>query len=504
MGSNQRKIGVVLSYVSQLISILSGLIYTPIMLRLLGQNEYGLYQLVSSVIAYLGLLNFGFGSAYVRFFSIEKAGKDKENGVAKVNGMFFSIFAVISFICFICGSIMIGNMRGIFGTGLTEAELSKARILMIFMIFNLIVSMLVTVFSCYVSANEQFFFQRVIGIAQSLLNPFLTLPLLLMGYGSVGMVVICTVLTCADALVNITFCFKKLHMKFNFRGFEFSKLKEMWVFTFFIFLNQIVDQVNWSIDKFLLGRMAGTAVVAIYGVGGNLNTMYMRLSTSISGVFAPMINRIVATDDDNEELTKIFTKVGRMQCLLLMLVLSGFVIFGKPFIRLWAGADYDDAYIVTLLLIAPFTVPLIQNIGIDVQRAKNKHKTRSVVYLIMAFGHIGISFLLIPRFGAIGAAAGTAISMTLANGLFMNWYYHARIGINILYFWKQILMLLRGMIPCIIFAGLFMKFYAVNSWITLIIGAGIYALCYALSMWFLGMNEYEKGMVNKILVKFKK
>ena len=66
---NQRKTGVVLSYAGELVKILVSLIYTPIMLRLLGQSEYGLYQLVYSVVSYLSLLSLGFGSSYLRFYS---------------------------------------------------------------------------------------------------------------------------------------------------------------------------------------------------------------------------------------------------------------------------------------------------------------------------------------------------------------------------------------------------------------------------------------------------
>ena len=53
MRINQRKAGVMLSYTSEAVKILSSLLYTPIMLRLLGQSEYGLYSLVHSVVAYL-------------------------------------------------------------------------------------------------------------------------------------------------------------------------------------------------------------------------------------------------------------------------------------------------------------------------------------------------------------------------------------------------------------------------------------------------------------------
>ena len=76
MKLSQKKVGALLSYVSEAIRILTALIYTPIMLRLLGQSEYGLYQLVHSVVSYLSLLSLGFGSAYVRFFSRAKAKKD--------------------------------------------------------------------------------------------------------------------------------------------------------------------------------------------------------------------------------------------------------------------------------------------------------------------------------------------------------------------------------------------------------------------------------------------
>ena len=59
--NNELKAGVLLSYVNLAIGMIIPLIYTPIMLRLLGQAEYGLYSLSNSVISYLSLLTFGIG-----------------------------------------------------------------------------------------------------------------------------------------------------------------------------------------------------------------------------------------------------------------------------------------------------------------------------------------------------------------------------------------------------------------------------------------------------------
>ena len=54
--SKQIKLGIVLQYMQMGLSILISLIYTPIMLNILGQTEYGIYNLASSIISYLSLL----------------------------------------------------------------------------------------------------------------------------------------------------------------------------------------------------------------------------------------------------------------------------------------------------------------------------------------------------------------------------------------------------------------------------------------------------------------
>lgn len=497
---SQRKAGVILSYASQIIHILSGLIYTPIMLRLLGQSEYGLYQLVYSVVSYLSLLSFGFTASYMRFYSRAKA-KNEEDEVSRLNGMFMVIFLVIAAICLLCGVVMIGNVEFIFADGLTADEYPTARILMALMVFNLALTFPNSVFDAFTSAHEQFFFQKLLVVLQNLLNPFLALPLLIMGYGSIGMVSVTTFLTVAKLCINVWFSLKKLHVHFIFKGFQFGLLKEMWTFTFFIFLNQIIDQINWSVDKFLLGRLAGTTAVAIYGLGGQINSMYLQFSTSISNVFVPKVNRIVATSDDNDKLSRLFTKIGRIQFIILDLILTGFIFVGKPFMNIWGGSGYEDSYYVTLWLIIPVTVPLIQNLGIEIQRAKNMHKTRSVVYFFIAIANVFVSIPLIKLFGPTGAAMGTAISLFAGNIVFMNWYYHNRIGLDMVFFWKGILKFVPALLIPVLVGVFSMNFCNIKSLLQIIIFALVYTVIYCLSMYFLGMNEEEKQMVKSPIKK---
>lgn len=258
------------------------------------------------------------------------------------------------------------------------------------------------------------------------------------------------------------------------------------------FLNHIIDQINWSVDKFLLGRIAGTTAVAVYGVGGQINTMYLQFSNSVSNVFVPEVNRIVAEKDDNRLLTDLLVKVGRIQFIILALILTGFIYIGLPFIKIWAGDGYSASYEIALLLIVPVTVPLIQNLGIEIQRAKNMHKARAVVYLLIAIANIFISIPLIELFGPAGAALGTALSLFAGNILFMNWYYQKKIGLDMVCFWKEIAKFIPALIAPTAAGVLIMKYARVSGWPQIVIYAAAYAAVYGLSMYFFGMNEEEK------------
>ena len=500
MKINQLKAGVILSYVSEAITVLIGLIYTPIMLRLLGQSEYGLYQLASSVIAYLGLLSLGFGSSYVRYYSRYKVKNDTQ-GIAKLNGMFMTIFIAIGIICVLAGSVLVVNIETMFKNSLTADEVGTAKVLMMLMVFNLAISFPGSVFSSYVTANEQYIFQRVVNILKSLLNPFLTLPLLLIGYKSIGVVVVQTILSISAFAANWVFCKKRIGMIFDFKNFQWGFLKELFAFSFWIFLNQIIDQINWNVDKFILGVFSGTVTVAVYGVASQLNSLYMSFSLSVSNVFVPRVNRIVAQSDDNKTLTDLFTRVGRIQFMILSLIISGLIIFGRYFIEIWAGAEYGDSYIIALMLIVPVTIPLIQNLGIEIQRAKNMHQFRSIIYTIIAVSNVFISIPLAKYYGGIGAAFGTAISLLIGNGLIMNIFYHKKIGLDIIYFWKQILRFVPALIIPSVAGLLIMKYIEFDNVFVYIGLILIYAVIYCVSTWFLGMNQYEKELISAPIKK---
>ena len=487
MSRRERRAGILLNYGNEAVKILTALFYTPVMLRLLGQREYGLYQLAVSVVSWLGLLELGFGSGYQRFFA-----RCRGNGeeIARLNGMFALIFGGLSLLSLLSGGILTANADKLFGNGLTARELARAKKLMIWLTANLSLTLLNSLFDSHIAARERFCFQKGLRLIQSALSPFLTLPLFLLGWGSEAMALVSLGLTAGILGGNVWYCRRKLGMGVSFRGLKRSSFFHLWRFTVFVFLNQVIDQANWSIDRFLLGRLLGTAAVAVYGIGAQINSLYIQLSTAISAVFVPKVNRLAAQGQD-KALSQLFAQVGALQAVVLFPVLSGFALFGRPFLALWAGAGYEESYAVALWLMVPVTVPLMQNMGIEILRAKNRHRARSLVYGLLAVGNVLLSSALIPRWGCTGAAMGTAAALILGNGLFMNWYYRKKLGLDMALFWKGLARLVPIWILTLLLGLLLIIHGEIQSWAGLALAGSLYLGAYLFLLWKNKMGQAE-------------
>ena len=481
------------------LSIIIGIIYTPIMIRLLGQSEYGVYSAVSSTVALLSILSLGFGTGYIKYYAKYKKENDWES-IYKLNGLFLIIFFIIGLIALICGSIMTLNIDKIFSDGLTSEEYKIAKILMLIMTINTALNFSFGIFGTIISANERFIFLKSIGIIKTVIGPLLNIVLLYCGLRSVAMAILSLVITVTVEAIYFSYLISRLKNKFIFKGFEKGIFKSLFVYTGIIALNLIVDQINLNVDKILLGRFIGTAAVAVYAVGSSLHTHYISFSTAVVGVFTPKIHKIIhqTADDEIEQrraLTDIFVKVGRIQFLILGLILTGVIFFGKSFISYWVGDGYEESYIIAVALMTSGTISLIQNLGIEIQRALNRHKFRAFAYFGMALFNVGLSVILCQKYGAVGCVIGTVIAVVFANGLMINIYMHKRCNIDIIAFWKNILRMMVGWLPAIV-AGVLINcfFNLANIWM-FIIGVGAYSCVYCASMWRLSMNKYEKQLV---------
>lgn len=497
MAVNQLKAGAFLNYVVILLNLAVGLIYTPYMLRMMGQSEYGLYSLVASVISYLTVLDLGMGNAIIRYTAKYRAeGKIKEQ--YRMFGMFLVIYFFIGIIAVIAGLGLYFNVENMFGNSMTPNELDRARIMMLILVFNLAFSFPMSIFGSIITAYERFVFPKVVNITRTILNTAIMIALLSMGYKAVAMVSLSTAFNVITLILNYIYCKRKLHIKVHWGHFEWGFMREVAIYSFWILLSVLMDRIYWSTGQFVLGAISGTIAVSIFAVAIQLEGMYMMFSTAIVSVFLPKVTQLVAKGSQDREISDLFIRTGRIQSIIMSLILFGFISFGQEFIILWAGPDYADAYYMALIIFVALYIPVIQNLGVTILQARNQMKFRSLLYICIALLALIAEFIFAKLWGGIGCAIAISGALLLGQGLIMNIYYQRIQHLDIISFWKQVIRMNLLPISVTIFS-LFIthNLYVIDTWLKLALGITVFVTVYIPLCWFLSMNQYERDLIAK-------
>jgi len=497
---NQRKIGIFLSYFNIILQVIVGFLYVPILLHYIGKSEYGLYQLIGSLIAYFSIMDFGLTAAVTRFYTKYKVLKDK---VGMENILAISMFGYggATLLSLAVGFVCYSHLDQIFGSSMTMAELAEARQMFLLLLFNIAVSLSTMVFQSVINAHEKFFFLKGLSTVQLVVQPILVVLILQKYPSAMAVAVAQTILNVVLILARIYYCFGKLHITIRYHYWNRELFQDFKKLALSVFAVSIIDQVFWKTNQIILGIVQGTAAVAVYSIASLIYMNYMALSTAISGVYLPHITEMVAQRKPVSSLSALFIQIGRWQYYLLALVATGFIIFGRQFIQLWAGNGFGDAYWITILIILPFTIDLIQNIGLAILQGMNHYDFRAKIYFMTGLLNLILAVPMGIKFGGIGCAVATGFSMLIGNGIVMNWFYDKYIGLDISDFWKQIGKITTTVI--FILAVGYGVHHIVHVSNKLIFGFEIllYTIFYGIGIYCFAMNLDEKTKIRHIVRK---
>ena len=494
--NNQLRIGAVLSYLNILLSIGIGFVTAPLLINNLGKSEYGAYQMTAALIGYISVLDLGLHNAVTRYVARYLAIKDKrseENFLAISLG----IFGIIGILILTVVGIIYVNVASIYRSSATAEEIEIIKKLLLVMGINLAISMPGAVFSSIITAYEKFIFSRSCATTKLIARFGLLLVVMSMGGKSLSVVMIDFTLNLVVLLLEIFYCFNNLHIRIKLYELDKRYVFSVFSFSLFVFIASITDQINWKADTTILGIMIGTTAVTLYSIAGSLISYYRSFSGAISGIFLLFATKMTAAGANNSELTDLMITVGRIQLVIIGLILSGFVVIGKEFISLWVGAEYIQAYYWFLIMALPLLIPMTQSIGINILEAKFKHKFRALVYLGIAIANIALTILLVRINGITGAAIATGLAMFIGNNVIINIYYSNVIRLEIGRFFKEVYMKTLP-IQLIITVALMVvdKIVSISGqWIDLIIKGVIVCTVYCGVIYLFVLTDKEKQYI---------
>lgn len=502
--ARQRKIGVILSYINIFLQTITNFIYVPLLLYYIGKSEYGLYQLMGSMIAYFSIMDFGLSAMVVRFYARYRTLADKV-GMENILAIARRAYAVIVMVVLIIGFSVYPFLSTVFSNSMNAAEMVEAKWIYIFLLLNLAITLLGMTYRSIVDAHQRYLFLRGLSTVQIVMQPLLVVVVLQESPYALSVVMVQTVMNLFVVTMQVWYVYRKLHVKIKYHYWNKSLMTEIGHFSLALFVIAVVDQFFFKTNQIILGIISGTAAVAVYAVAANIQSVYMLLSVSITGVFLPSVTEMVTKRVDTAELSQLFIKIGRIQFYILALIGIGFIIFGKEFIILWAGTDFVDAYYIALLIMLPFVTDLIQNIGFTILQAMNRYHIRAVVYSIVGIMNLLLAIPLGIKYGGIGCAAATGLCMFLGNGIGMSYCYKHYLNLNMLEFWRQILRILLKLCIFILLPG-----YLLNLWLLGYVSGGMilliklvsFAVVYVFFVYNFCFNAKETKLFTSFLKRY--
>lgn len=468
-----------------------------LLLSIIGQSEYGLYQIVASLIAYLKILQNGLSVGVSRYYCVYKAANDTFS-MQNILGIARRVYHALSIIIAIVGIALIGIVRVVYASSFTSAELFECQIMLVLLIISMIVEVNNTIYVSAITAEEKFVFLKGIDILSIVSQPIVVIAILTKFPYATSIVAVQLLLNIMFALIRHYYATNKIGVIVKLHKNNPQLVKGLLIFSGTTILALIADQIFWKTDQLILAKIYGTSIVAIYSVGCQVYTNYMHFSTSISSVFMPRVSQLYGDGTNTKPVSDLFIKIGRIQFLILLMVLITFSLYGNDFLRLWVGSGYEDAYLVAVVVMVAFTIDLTQNIGLTILQVANKYAFRAKMYFIIAVINIISTILLSLKYGCIGAAISTAFSMVIGSGFIMNYYYQKVMHLDIFEFWKQILKLLSISIPAILAGGVIKQINISNGWIDFLLHCMFFVLFYCGIMYKFACNEYEKKLAHRI------
>ncbi|WP_170179717.1 lipopolysaccharide biosynthesis protein [Flavivirga rizhaonensis] len=506
---SQLKKGAFLNYTTIILTNVIGLLMTPFILNNLGKAEYGIYLTIGALVGTISLLDFGLNNTIVRFVAKYKAEKDiigQENFLATTLLIYFGISSLVVII----GIIFYGHIDTYF-TKMNPEEIEIAKIIFAIFIFNLAVGLPGGSLTGICYGYEKFVFPKTLNIVRYVLRSVTVVAVLLLGGKAIALVIIDSIFNICIILITGYYVFNKLKIKVKLHSFSVNFIKQIFSYSTWIFVFALVSLFQWKAGHWVLGRISPPGVLTIYGIGIVLGTYYGAFSTAISSVFLPRATKMSVDNASGEELTDMMIKIGRLSFIILMFILTAFFLFGKQFVFLWVGGELGkdgsfQSWIIALMIMLAYTLPLVQGFGNSILEAKNKLRFKAILYLsFMILGTI-LGAVLAYKYEGIGMMAGSVIAWIIVQNV-MNFYYHKKIGLNIIRFFKELFNRTIFVIILALGFGFAINLIPGIGWLNFLIKAVIYTIIFCFLTYNIGLIDFEKDLFKKTLspiLKFKK
>ena len=488
--------GILWTYVLNIINAIYGFIAVPILINYFGKAEYGLIGLAMSVNVYLRLMDMGFSSTNVRFFSTWLSEKKYEK-VYKAFRTSLSFYGVIGLINGVILLVLSCFADRVFNVSIEQSKV--LRILLYILAFSAFCHWFTSCFDQLVKATE-----NIAWIQRRQLIPKLFQILVLIATVYIGLSIeIYFLLTTLATLLIVPLTISKIKKELPYISFvpklDIMVFKEMLPYSLNIFSFSIFQFSFYHLRPVFLG-MEGTleSVTDFRVLNGIIGVVHI-LGGAFVSVLLPSTSKVVAQNNMDAYYKVAYDGTKYISILLCFLTFS-FMAMGSDILILYVGEQY-------LALIPWFNVWLLCNLCTHNQAISSLilagSNIRAITYNTIAASIIGLiaTWLLIPRYQVGGTVLGFVAYLIIQLGFYYLYYWPRKMNINSLRvlfysFGPYVILGVIAYYMCMILPN------TENHWINLLLLEGAFTLVYMSGVLLLS-NKNDRRFLERLIVKKK-
>ena len=400
---------VLMGYVTTLVTALTGFFTTPLLIRFLGSEQFGLWTMLVSLLGYIGMVEVGTYTTVAKRVAECLASNDRarlQRLIATASAMYLvmsavAIFAVVSL------SALLPHLYPHLSQG--EQHLAQKGLLLLGA-FQCVTFLFAPQSAILYGAGRSDLISRtsaLIGTTQAIVNVWLALR----GYGLLAL--------CLSAIIGgVTGGVLLRHLArqniykagISLRGASWDMARELLKYGSRYSFMSIAGAIGFSSDVLILGFMLPAAAITQYAVASKLSGLVSLLAGKPISSVIPAFAHLETTGDRAGQF-RLMVQTGRAGVLISLPFVLSFCVFGDRIIHAWVGDGFQQSYpvMVALALGVLLSAPAGPCVNLMIATDKNLFLTRA--YLVAALCNLGLSILLTKQFGIIGPALSTLIAI---------------------------------------------------------------------------------------------
>lgn len=385
---------------------------TPVYVRELGNYDYGISEIILSLVGYFGLIDMGLRPTISRFTAFFRGGKSPE----KSEALFTTSFVLMSLVGVVIAAILVG-------WSITAPEKlapeggSAARYAFVLQLFALQVLLACPRYSMestfegqlqYTLKNNVIIVHTILSaVALYFMLPHFD-PLILLCWANIAQAV--------SKFIIFLWVLGKPGYGNNHlsaRRFSWDLAKEMYRFGFKSFVQGIASRIETKADVLVIGTIVGPQAVVFYSIPQALSSRIRELVQVLSHVMMPAFAELHSSGKQ-ERIVDVFMVSSRLIVGVLALLGGGVILLGGEFIRLWMGPDYAArGEVVLWCLVAYVCVGYLIPLESRYLTAINKHGILAKITIVRAVTNISLSLILVQFLGVVGVALGSLMATVM-------------------------------------------------------------------------------------------